>query len=126
MGFFIAFQNAILRIITCSYRYYFNQNSGLTDFCAGLIAGSLTYSFIGEDFKIVFAYFTFSRLFDAIINLLEKNKRIKIYKYSQIYAYSILTVITGYSFAIEPKFMNRTLFNMYQRFCTFDSDLLKF
>ena len=51
MGLFLGIQNFILRLVTCSLRFWFGKNSGSIDLSAGFLAGVSSYYFMLNDYK---------------------------------------------------------------------------
>jgi hypothetical protein len=46
VGLFLGLQNFILRLVTCSLRFWFWRNSKFIDFFAGFTAGLASFSFV--------------------------------------------------------------------------------
>ena len=68
----------------------------------------------------------FSRVFESVLDLLDKKKMIKNFKYSDVLGFSILITIISYYFTIEPNELNYSLKKIYLNFAAFDTNLHKF
>jgi hypothetical protein len=91
-------------------------------FVSGFLAGYMSFNYM--PYEAIY-YFVVSKVFELTQDALDKKGVWKKTRYDEILLCFVYTMISCYAFLNEPSQVNKSIFQIYYKFSTFDYNLLK-